>query len=172
MPDEPTGQWVEGAGRVWNSWSAAYKAWQGLLPGLPKLAPNWLDQSIASSLISGGQFSLLSTSINQQATDDPRLEQEIVSEVASYGKQLGRLIEAVAVLAKHAEDSVRTEDKGALTELSKLAEEIKTAREKFAHDHLEEVLDSIKLLGRPDHVDHEALHRIKRLVDDLDAEGE
>ena len=152
--------------RVWDAWTDLYRFWQRLLPGIPKLAPDWLDQSIASSLISGGQFSLLTTTVNQQATDVPRLEQEIVTEVASYGKQLGRLIEAVDVLAEYAQ--VKKEDQPALDELIELANEIKSARKKFARDHLDEVLESIKQLGRPDHVDRAALRRIRDLIDELD----
>jgi F420-0:gamma-glutamyl ligase-like protein len=142
-----------------------------MLPGLPKLAPDWLDQSIASSLISGGQFSLLTTTINQQKTDVPLLEQEIISKVASYGKQLGRLIEAVNVLAKHPDESIPIAERKPLDELVELAAEITTAREEFTRDHVEEILASIKVLGRPDHVDHEALQKIRQLVDELDTPG-
>jgi hypothetical protein len=156
------------ANRAWELWTDAFTAWQRLLPGMPKLAPDSLEQNIASSVFGGGQFSLLTTTINQQATDSPRLEQAIVSDVASYGKQLGRLIEAVNVLAKHADDSIGAAERKPLTELTTLAEEIETAREKFARDHVDEVLESIKLLGRPDHVDHAALGRIRDLVDELD----
>jgi len=142
-----------------------------MLPGLPKLAPDWLDQSIASSLISGGQFSLLTTTINQQKTDVPLLEQEIISKVASYGKQLGRLIEAVNVLAKHPDESIPIAERKPLDELVELAAEITTAREEFTRDHVEEILASIKVLGRPDHVDHKALQKIRQLVDELDTPG-
>lgn len=66
----------------------------------PSLAPYWLSQRILSLLISGGHFALLSTTVNQQATSEPELEERIVGNVASYGKQLGRLVEAVDVLVK------------------------------------------------------------------------
>ncbi|MFM7631546.1 MAG: hypothetical protein ACKO43_07075 [Alphaproteobacteria bacterium] len=44
----------------------------------------------------GGQFGLIN--INTMASGDRALEQQIVENVASYGKQLGRMMEAVNVL--------------------------------------------------------------------------
>jgi len=114
---------------------------------------------------------LLTTTINQQKTDVPLLEQEIISKVASYGKQLGRLIEAVNVLAKHPDESIPIAERKPLDELVELAAEITTAREEFTRDHVEEILASIKVLGRPDHVDHKALQKIRQLVDELDTPG-
>ena len=48
-------------------------------------------QCNTSSVMSGGQVALFATTVNQQATArNPELEQQIVTQVASYGKQLGR----------------------------------------------------------------------------------
>jgi len=135
----------------------------------PSLAPYWLSQRILSSLISGGNFALLSTTVNQQATSEPDLEERIVGNVASYGKQLGRLVEAGDVLVEQSNGTPNT-DKGrrALTEFSNLAGEIATAREQFARDRLDKILNSVAQLGRPGHVDHTALGVIRDLVDHLD----
>lgn len=43
--------------------------------------------------------------INQMKTENPALEKRIVNEVASYGKQLGKLVEAVQVLARNLDTS-------------------------------------------------------------------
>lgn len=44
----------------------------------------------------GGQFGLIN--INTMASSDPALEQSIVQNVASYGKQLGRIADVLNVL--------------------------------------------------------------------------
>jgi hypothetical protein len=44
----------------------------------------------------GGQFGLIN--INTMASGDPVLENQIVQNVASYGKQLGRMMEALNVV--------------------------------------------------------------------------
>ena len=44
----------------------------------------------------GGQFGLIN--INTMASGDPILENQIVQNVASYGKQLGRMMEALNVV--------------------------------------------------------------------------
>lgn len=135
----------------------------------PSLAPYWLTQRILSSLISGGQFSLLSTTVNQQATSEPDLEERIVGNVASYGKQLGRLVEAVQVLVKQAKNEEITEDdRLAIQEFTVLAEEISEVRDRFTEDRLDKVLRSVGRLGRPGHVDHAALRAVRELVDRLD----
>lgn len=135
----------------------------------PSLAPYWLSQRILSSLISGGHFALLSTTVNQQATSEPEMEERIVGNVASYGKQLGRLVEAVDVLVRQAKvESIPDKDRSALTEFSKLANEIAKARERFGEDRLEKILELVTQLGRPGHVDHTALRTVRNMVDHLD----
>jgi hypothetical protein len=52
----------------------------------------------------GGQFGLVNINVGKSA--DPALEQQILDEVGSYGRQLGRLGEALAVLLKHVDPAV------------------------------------------------------------------
>jgi hypothetical protein len=47
----------------------------------------------------GGQFGLIN--VNLGSTPDPTLEQTILEEVGSYGRQLGRIGDAMAVLVRH-----------------------------------------------------------------------
>ena len=44
----------------------------------------------------GGQFGIVNINVGQSA--DPGLEEEILDEVGSYGRQLGRIGDALAVL--------------------------------------------------------------------------
>jgi hypothetical protein len=79
---------------------------------------HWLDQETLSSLISGGHFSFLTT-VNQQASHAPELEEQIVTKVASYGQQLGRPIQPVDELARHSKDpAIKGDDRRALDELT------------------------------------------------------
>lgn len=47
----------------------------------------------------GGQFGIVNINVGQSA--DPGLEEEILDEVGSYGRQLGRIGEALEVLLNH-----------------------------------------------------------------------
>ncbi len=53
----------------------------------------WWNQAVNQL---GGQFGLIN--INTMASGDGALEQEIVQNVASYGKQLGRMMDVLSVL--------------------------------------------------------------------------
>jgi hypothetical protein len=54
---------------------------------------NWFLQ------IMGGQFGLIN--INLGRSSSPDIEREVLDDVASYGKQLGRLSDALMVLIAH-----------------------------------------------------------------------
>jgi hypothetical protein len=47
----------------------------------------------------GGQFGIVNINVGQSA--DPGLEEEILDEVGSYGRQIGRIGEALEVLLAH-----------------------------------------------------------------------
>jgi hypothetical protein len=54
---------------------------------------NWFIRS------EGGQFGLVNINLGKSA--DPALEQRILDDVGSYGRQLGRIGEAMEVLLNH-----------------------------------------------------------------------
>src|SRR3954470_22494940 len=54
---------------------------------------NWFFRS------QGGQFGLVNINLGKSA--DPELEQRILDDVGSYGRQLGRMGEALEVLLRH-----------------------------------------------------------------------
>ena len=47
---------------------------------------------------SGGNFSLFNVNVDMGPSSNPEVEAEIVRDVASYGKQIGRIEDAVAAL--------------------------------------------------------------------------
>lgn len=61
----------------------------------------------------GGQFGLVNISLGQSS--NPAVEEEVLSDVASYGKQLGRIEDALLLLIGRAEKA------GALSEDEKQA---------------------------------------------------
>jgi hypothetical protein len=57
---------------------------------------------------SGGQFGLVNINLGQSSA--PTVEQEALEEVGSYGKQLGKIGDALVVLLKHLPKAGLTDD--------------------------------------------------------------
>jgi|SRR5271156_4978291 len=51
----------------------------------------------------GGQFAFFNIDLGSSA--DPAAERDIIAEIGSYGRQIGRLGDALAVLLKHVDTS-------------------------------------------------------------------
>jgi hypothetical protein len=81
----------------------------------------------------GSQFGLVN--INVGKTADEPLENKIVTEVASYGSQLGNISDALDVLIKHLENpqaKMLAEDTAALYNFQKQHAEIEKAKKEGA----------------------------------------
>jgi hypothetical protein len=52
-----------------------------------------------TAFMTGGQFGLININLGQSS--DPDVEADVLSDVAPYGKQLGRIGDALLVLLKH-----------------------------------------------------------------------
>jgi hypothetical protein len=63
---------------------------------------NWFFKS------TGSQFGLVN--INLGKSVDPALEEDILDEVGSYGRQLGRIGDALGVLIKHIKPEALSDD--------------------------------------------------------------
>lgn len=63
---------------------------------------NWMLNS------AGSQFGLININLGKSA--DPQLEEQILEEVGSYGRQLGRLGDVLGVLLKHVKLSNLSDD--------------------------------------------------------------
>lgn len=78
-------------------------------------------------LRSMGQFGFIN--INEMASSDQPLEQRIVGQVASYGKQLGRVEEALEVLlARMPREDLTAEEARAMGEFAAMRREIAAVR--------------------------------------------
>jgi len=68
---------------------------------------NWFFKS------EGGQFGLVNINLGKSA--DPALEQRILDDVGSYGRQLGRIGEALEVLLDHVKlERLDAKERGAI----------------------------------------------------------
>lgn len=89
LPDSPLERWLSWAG----PWMQAHAWPAGPVPGaIGSLAPEQLIQPINPGWVFGN------VSITTRNSGDPETERRI-TEAVSYGRQLGRLMDALAVLA-------------------------------------------------------------------------
>jgi len=77
----------------------------------------------------GSQFGLIN--INVGASSNPATERSVVTDVAGYGKQLGRVEDALLVLMKHAKlpANLPKDQKRAIDDLNSMLNEIANVRE-------------------------------------------
>jgi hypothetical protein len=87
-----------------------------LLRNILGLAPDRLWQPILPSWFQGANFSLFQVDLGR--TPNPDIEREIFEEVGTYGRQLGRLGDAVEILLKRVKlDDMSQEEKDTLEDL-------------------------------------------------------
>ena len=77
-----------------------------------------------TAFMTGGQFGLININLGQSS--EPKVEEDVLSDVASYGKQLGRIGDALIVLLEHFHPQKKL-----------------TAQEEAAFDALKDMLNKI-----------------------------
>jgi hypothetical protein len=112
--------------------------------------------------------------IYQTEAEDPEQELEIVENVASYGKQLGRIVEALSVVLRHESFSdLEPEEELAKQRFLQMADEIATAKGKDTTPTLESAdrfLAGMSRLRRQDPRTYRALR--EKILDGLHPEPE
>ena len=83
-----------------------------------------------TAFMTGGQFGLVN--INMGQSSEPAVEAEVLSDVATYGKQLGRIGDALIVLLAHFHPRapLGAEETQAIDALNEMLEEIAKVKEK------------------------------------------
>jgi len=83
-----------------------------------------------TAFMTGGQFGLVN--INMGQSSEPEVEAEVLSDVATYGKQLGRIGDALIVLLAHFHPRapLSAEETQAIDALKAMLEEIAKVKEK------------------------------------------
>ncbi|MGH3673509.1 MAG: hypothetical protein ACRDSH_23255 [Pseudonocardiaceae bacterium] len=113
--------------------------------------------------IDGGQLGLIN--INATRSGDPQLEQRIITEVASYGRQLGRLLDAVDVLAdRQSRCGLSDPEIRALDQLQKLAKEVAAVKQQAVLDRIDRIVADVQALSREPQVNAEAIERVREAL--------
>lgn len=128
----------------------------------------WLAQMAAASRSPFGAFSLsepvlpngtfAGIVINENNSTDPRVEHAIVTR-ESYGRQLGRMMDAVAVLIDERPAAAKSSD--ALSEFERLKRTIDGIKERGSHDRFERVKTDLEWLRK--NADGEYRGRVQEL---------
>jgi hypothetical protein len=84
-----------------------------------------------TAFMTGGQFGLININLGQSS--EPKVEEEVLTDVATYGKQLGRIGDALIVLVAHFHpDKPLTPDEAkAIAALKTMLNEIANVKEKY-----------------------------------------
>jgi len=115
--------------------SAAYTNKEPLMPSFKLPLSGDVVQSINpfTAFMTGGQFGLVN--INMGQSSDPAVEAEVLSDVASYGRQLGRIGDALIVLLAHFHPRTDEETK-AIDALEEMLAKIADVKEKHSRPAL------------------------------------
>jgi len=101
---------------------------------------------------------------------NPELERQIVEQVASYGRQLGRVLDALDVLIRQTEDADLTSgDRQTLDALLSLRGDIEAAKEQAAASRVDRLVADIRALRRDPEANSPALSRIQAALAGEDA---
>lgn len=122
---------------LWRPWTMA------------ALAPKELWQSINSGWTFGN------VTINEQNSSAPQTEQAILAH-ESYGRQIGKLLDAVNELAKTQPDSKRNE---AYVEIAELKAKVDRLKREAAVSRIDQLRRDLELLQASDHPEDQAIYR-------------
>lgn len=91
------------AANPWALWLSNLQAFSQAMSGFKAPLSGDVNQAINpwSWVFGTGQFGFVN--INLGTSGNPEVEQEVLEEVGSYGRQLGRIGDALAVLIRHAD---------------------------------------------------------------------
>ena len=84
-----------------------------------------------TAFMTGGQFGLVNINLGQSS--EPKVEEEVLSDIATYGKQLGRIGDALIVLLAHCHPHkpLTADEAKAIAALKTMLNEIANVKEKY-----------------------------------------
>jgi len=142
---------------MWRAWWRAIGARAPLSGDVAQA----IDASVIRSL--GQQLGFIN--INTGGAGDPDLERRITEVVASYGRQLGRVLDAVDVLVRRdSRGELPAEDEQALDEFRSLHTQINAVKERAAAERLDRLLADIRLLKHDPAANENALRRLREAL--------
>ena len=139
---------------LWRSW------WRGL--GLQAPLSGDVTQAFDATLVRSVADQLGFVNINTSRAGDPELERRITEQVASYGRQLGQILDAVDVLIRRDQrDQLAPEDERALTRLQELRADVEAVKERAAAERVDRIVADVRTLRRQPEANQQALERIR-----------
>jgi hypothetical protein len=105
--------------------------------------------------------------INTSRAGDPELERRITEQVASYGRQLGKILDAldVPIRADSRPDLRRKDDQAKLEELQSLRAEVEAVKARTAADRLDQLVSDVRALRADPDANADALRRLREALD-------
>ena len=84
-----------------------------------------------TAFMTGGQFGLVNINLGQSS--EPKVEEEVLSDIATYGKQLGRIGDALIVLLAHfhPDKPLTADETAAIDALKAMLDKIANVKEKY-----------------------------------------
>jgi hypothetical protein len=138
-------------------WAAWLRPW-----GIHAPLSGDVTQDIETSLVRSLSDQLGLVNISLTGAGDPALERRIVEDVASYGRQLGRVLDALDVLIRHASPAeYPPDDRRALDALRSLREEVEGVKRRAASAELDRLVDGVRALRRDPEANRAALDRLE-----------
>ncbi|MGH3720496.1 MAG: hypothetical protein ACRDRI_16955 [Pseudonocardiaceae bacterium] len=149
MPDDRRGSGPLNPWQMWQAWLSMF--------GIRAPLSGDVTQDISPS------FGLVN--INATSSGNPELEKRIVTQVAGYGRQLGKLVEAVDVLVRQqSRQGLDEADIDALEQLHKLAERIAEVKEEATLDQVNRIVSDVRALSRDPEANAEAIQRVREAL--------
>jgi hypothetical protein len=143
---------------MWQTWLRAF--------GLRGPLSGDVNQAIDASLLHAMADQLGFININGTRAGDVQLEQRITEQVASYGRQLGWVVDALEVLIRTDRPADLTpDDAAALDQVRNLRAEVARAKEEVARDRIDRLVADIQALRRDPERNRDELQRLRRAVE-------
>jgi hypothetical protein len=154
--------------------------WRAWWPTLPASSPLPANAAGARGPLSGDVTQAFEASwfrslgdqlgfinINTARAGDPELERRITEQVASYGRQLGRVLDALDVLIRRQDRSDLSEDaRRALDQLQEMRGEIEAMKATAAADKVDRLVAGVRELRRDPDANRDSLRRLREALDE------
>jgi hypothetical protein len=139
---------------------AAWEAWARAVDLRAPLSGD-VSQAIRAAFADHvGQLGLIN--IGTAASGDPELERRIVDQVASYGRQLGWVLDAVDALIRARDPAAYgADDQEAFERVATLRADVEGLKARAAAERVERLVDDVRTLRRDPEANADVLDRLR-----------
>jgi hypothetical protein len=158
---------LDGAGPALTpqDWLGLWQHWWRVV-GLRGPLSGDVDQAIDASLIRSVGDQLGFVNINAARSGDPELERRITEEVASYGRQLGQVLDALDVLIRRTQlGALDGPDRRALDEVTALRRDVERLKVSASVERVDRLVSDIEAMCRDGNAERAALQRLRQALD-------